>query len=52
MLVSNHLTTKTFQYSKGAVTIKISLRNDIKQELKDGLEILEAIVKDIKEELK
>ena len=52
ILQTNNTIQKTFNHTKNGVNIKITLRTDIKQELKDGLEILEVMVKEIKEELK
>lgn len=44
--------SRVFQYQKGAVSISINLRTDIKAELQAGLEIGERFVKDVAEELK
>ncbi len=52
ILKTNSTTIKDFSYSLGDVSISIKLRTDIKQELKDGKEILGRILKDIEEELK
>lgn len=51
ILVRNPITQKTFSYTRGQVSMNFTLRTDIKEELVAGLEISEALVKDIKEEL-
>ena len=51
MLVSTPTSNRTFSYSKGSVNINITVRNDIKQELKDLQDILIQCVKDIEFEL-
>ena len=51
MLVSNPTANRTFSYSKGSVNINITVRNDIKQELKDLQDILIQCIKDIEFEL-
>ena len=45
-------TTKNFNYTKGKVSLSFSLRIDIKNELKDFLELLKVAQKEIEEELK
>lgn len=45
------MTNRIFAHSLGAVSVKITLRTDIKQELKDGKEILQTFIKEIDEEL-
>lgn len=42
---------KGFSYTKGATSLSFSLRIDIKQELKDFLECLEAAMADVKKEI-
>lgn len=42
---------KTFKYSKGVTNLSFTLRIDIKQELKDFLELLERAVEDVKIQL-
>jgi hypothetical protein len=51
IMTNEGMQSKTFSHSLGAVKITINLRTDIKQELKDGREILETIIKEIDEEL-
>lgn len=43
--------TKNFNYSKGNTRLAFNLRTDIKQELKDFLELLEFAVSEVKDEL-
>lgn len=52
IIKNNSVTSKNFSYTLGEVSISINLRTDIKQQLKDGAEILGRILEDIKEELK
>ena len=42
---------KNFSYSKGNVTLSFNLRTDIKDQLKDFLELLKEGVKDVEKEL-
>ena len=49
---TDNKTTKNFAYSKGKVSLSFSLRIDIKNELKDFLELLKVAQKEIEEELK
>lgn len=42
---------RTFARQLGAVQISIVLRTDIKQELKDCREVLQAIIQEIEEEI-
>lgn len=44
--------SKTFSYSKGRVNLNLTVRVDIKQELKDLLECLLAATHDVEDELK
>lgn len=48
----NNTAHKNFEYSQGKCTLKFILRTDIKQELKDFLEILKIAEKEVEEELK
>lgn len=48
---SNTTTNKSFDYGLGSVRLNFSLRTDIKQELKDFLEILERAKVDVQETL-
>jgi hypothetical protein len=43
--------SKTFTYSKGGVVLNFTLRVDIKQEMKDFIECLEAATLDVKKVL-
>lgn len=52
ILQTNNTTSKNFSYSKGDVSLNFSLRTDIKQQLKDFLEILKVAIKDVEEQLK
>jgi len=49
---TDNTTSKNFSYSKGKVGLNFNLRTDIKQEMKDFLELLEVAQKEVKEELK
>lgn len=51
-LKRNNTTSKNFDYQKGSVGLKFSLRTDIKQELKDFLELLKTAVEEVEEEIK
>ena len=51
-VVSNNVTNKTFNYSKGKVSLRFVLRIDIKTELKDFLELLQRAQEEIEEEIK
>lgn len=44
-------TTRSFNYTAGKVSLKFSLRIDIKGDLKDFMTCLEAAVKDVQSEL-
>ena len=48
---TNNTIQKNFSYSKGRVSLNFSLRTDIKQELKDFIELLkidqEEVIKEI-----
>lgn len=47
---ANHTQSKSFSYKKGGVTLSFSLRVDIKQEMKDFVELLERAVVEVGEE--
>jgi len=49
---SDNKTTKNFTYSKGKVSLNFALRIDVKNELKDFLELLKVAQKEVEEELK
>ena len=49
---TNNTTSKNFSYSKGSVSLNFSLRIDIKQELKDFLELLKVAQEEITKEIK
>lgn len=50
-LQRDHVQRKTFNYKKANVNLDFTLRVDIKQELKDFLECLEAATADVKKEI-
>ena len=50
-LKENHITNRTFDYAQGDVTLKFTLRIDIKNQLKDFKVILEKALEDVTEEL-
>lgn len=51
-VVSREFTqSRQFAYQKGGVSLSFSLRTDIKQEMKDFVECLEAAITDVKEEI-
>jgi len=47
----NNKINKNYSYEKGECKLNFSLRIDIKNELKDFLELLKVAVKDIEEDL-
>ena len=51
IIKSESTTSRAFDYSYGNVTLKFSLRTDIKTDMKDFLVLLEKAVSDVKEEL-
>ncbi len=50
-LKQNHVTNRTFSYSKGDVSLNFTLRIDIKDQLKDFKELLEKAVEEVSEEI-
>lgn len=46
-----HVQNRTFKYTKNDVTLDFSLRTDIKQQLKDFKECLEAALVDVEAEI-
>lgn len=50
-LTRGHVQNKTFNFAKGNVKLDFTLRVDIKQELKDFQECLEAALSDVKKEI-
>lgn len=48
---TKNTTSKSFSYSKGKVSLDFTLRTDMKQEIKDFLEILQRSIDDVKEEI-
>jgi len=48
---TNNTTSKNFDYSKGDVSLKFSLRTDIKQQLKDFSEILKVAILEVDNEI-
>lgn len=49
--IDSKVRNRTFSYTKGEVNLNFTLRTDIKQQLKDFLELLEIAVKEVKEEI-
>lgn len=47
----NHKTMKEFEYTKGNITLKFSLRTDTKNELNDFKELLSKAVIDVDKEI-
>lgn len=50
-LKENHNTTRQFDYSKGDVSLRFSLRIDIKDQLKDFAELLKKASQDVQTEI-
>lgn len=50
--ITNNTTSKNYDYAQGKVTLRFSLRTDIKQEMKDFLELLGIAQRQIEEDLK
>lgn len=50
-LKENHIVNKEFNYSKGDVSLRFTLRIDIKGQLKDFKECLEQALENVKEEI-
>ncbi len=48
---TDHTQTKQFSYTRNKVSLRFSLRTDIKSELKDFLELLKQAQKEVEEEL-
>jgi len=48
---TNNVTNKTFNYAKGKVTLNFTLRTDVKNELKDFLELLKVAQEEVKNEI-
>ncbi len=51
-ITSDSKTNKNFNYTKGKVSLSFTLRIDIKNELKDFLELLKVATEEVEEELK
>lgn len=51
VLNKSHAVRKTFSYSRGAVTMNMTLRIDTKEELNAGLDIGKEFVFDLEKEL-
>jgi len=51
VMQTNNSTMRQFNHTLGEVTINVSFRTDIKQQLKDGREILKTILQEVEEEL-
>ena len=52
ILQNNTTTQKNFSYSKGNVSLSFNLRTDIKQDLKDFLELLKVAILEVDKEIK
>lgn len=50
-LQRNHAESKDFKYTKGKMSLSFVFRTDIKRDMKDFLECLEAAVDGVKEQL-
>ena len=48
---ANNTTSKNFSYSKGKIGLNFTLRTDIKQEMKDFLDLLKVAQKEVLEEI-
>lgn len=48
---TDHRTPKNFSYSKGTCSLKFTLRIDVKNELKDFLELLKVAQQEVETEL-
>jgi hypothetical protein len=51
-LITNNTTSKNFFFSKGNVSLNFNLRNDIKGDLKDFLELLKVATENVEKEIK
>lgn len=51
MVKKENITNKTFSYSKANVTLSFTLRTDIKQDLKNFLELLKVAQEEIEDEI-
>jgi hypothetical protein len=51
ILKKDHTAQRNFNYEKGKVSLKFALRTDIKQDLKDFRECLEAAITEVDEEI-
>lgn len=52
LLIASNEEKKTWNYAKGTVNLNFTLRVDIKQQMKDWLEILDRAKADVEEELR
>ena len=52
VIKNNSTTSKNFSYSKGAVSLNFTLRNDVKTELKDFSELLKVAQEEVNKEIK
>lgn len=52
IVIANNTSSKNFSYQKGNCRLNFSLRNDIKGELKDFLELLKIAQEDVEKEIK
>ena len=51
VIKNNSTTSKNFSFSKGVVSLNFTLRNDVKTELKDFLELLKVAQVEVTNEL-
>lgn len=51
ILKTNNTTSKNFSYSKGNVNLNFNLRTDVKEELKDFLELLKVAQTEVEKEI-
>ncbi|MEI6580803.1 MAG: hypothetical protein WCO07_01380 [bacterium] len=48
----NNTSNKNFDYAKGDVNLKFSLRTDVKDQLNDFLDLLKIATKEVEDEIK
>ena len=51
LLIKNHIENKSFNFSKGSVSLDFTLRTDIKSQLQDFKEILQQAIFDVDKEI-
>lgn len=52
MTTRNHVERREFGFKRGDITLNFKLRVDIKEELKDFLELLKEAISDVEETIK